>query len=140
MAKMAQVLVTLLVLQGCGMPLPLILAGDLRQKATEAADHYSTNLRWGRLTEAARFVEPERRAEFLSFFAEGHRYRFTDAAVDSISYDESTLTADARVRFTLYTMPMVSEIHVVESQQWRFDRRADAWFVEPDLEAFRSLR
>jgi hypothetical protein len=29
---------------------------------------------------------------------------------------------------------------VVETQRWRFDREADAWYVDPDLEAFRRLR
>lgn len=140
MAKMALLLAASLVLAGCGMTKPLFLAGDLNEKASDAADDYSTNLRWGRLSHAAEFVEPYRRTEFIAFFAEGHRYRFTDAEVAALEYDEESLSANATVRFTLYTMPMVQEIQVVENQTWRFDRQADTWYVDPDLEAFRSLR
>lgn len=140
MAKMALLLAASLALGGCGMTRPLFLAGDLREKATEAADDYSTNLRWGRVAQAVESVEPLRRSEFVAFFAEGHRYRFTDASVTLVDYDAQTLSALATVRFTLYTMPMVQEIQVVETQRWRFDREADAWYVDPDLEAFRRLR
>ena len=140
MAKMALLLAMSLALGGCGMTKPLFLAGDLREKATEAADDYSTNLRWGRLAQAAESVEPLRRSEFVSFFIEGHRYRFIDASVVLVDYDAPTLSALATVRFTLYTMPMVQQIEVVETQRWRFDRKADAWYVDPDLEAFRRLR
>ena len=140
MAKMALLLAASLALGGCSMTKPLFLAGDLNQKASEAADDYSTYLRWGRLSKAAAFVEPLRRPEFVAFFAEGHRYRFTEVSVAALDYDEQTLTASAIVRFTLYAMPRVQEIKVVENQEWRFDRRADQWYVEPDLEAFRSLR
>ena len=140
MAKMALLVAASLALGGCSMTKPLFMAGDLNQKASEAADDYSTYLRWGRLSKAVEFVEPLRRSEFLTFFAEGHRYRFTEVDVAAIDYDEATLTANAIVRFTLYTMPMVREIKVMENQEWRFDRQADQWYVEPDLEAFRSLR
>lgn len=140
MAKMALLLATSLLLGGCGMTKPLFLAGDLQQKASEAADDYSTNLRWGRLPQAAAFVEPMRRAEFLEFFAEGHRYHFTEVAVDGLDYHDETLTAYATVRFTLYTMPRVQEIQVVDGQEWRFDRQTDSWYVDPNLDAFRSLR
>ena len=140
MAKTALLLSMSLALGGCGLTKPLFLAGDLREKATQAADDYSTNLRWGRLAQAAESVEPIRRSEFVAFFAEGHRYRFTDASVALVDYDDQTLSALATVHFTLYTMPMVREIQVVETQRWRFDREAGAWYVDPDLEAFRRLR
>ena len=140
MAKMPLLLAVSLALGGCNMTRPLFLVGDLREEATKAADDYSTNLRWGRLSEAVELVEPVRRSEFIAFFAEGHRYRFTDASVALVDYDAETLSALATVRFMLYTVPMVREIQVVETQRWRFDRKADAWYVDPDLEAFRRLR
>ena len=53
---------------------------------------------------------------------------------------EYTLSAQATVRFMLYNVPTLREIQVVDMQHWRFDRKADAWYVDPDLEAFRRLR
>jgi len=37
-------------------------------------------------------------------------------------------------------MPRVKEISVVDSQRWRYDSDEDAWYVDPDLESFRSLK
>ncbi len=139
MAKTALLLSMSLALGGCGLTRPLFLAGDLREKATQAADDYSTNLRWGRLSEAAKFVEPLRRPEFLAFFADGHDYRNADTTLDGVEYDDVALEATATVRFTLYTMPRVREIRLVDSQRWRYDREGDAWYIDPDLEAFRML-
>ena len=135
--RVAVLITAVLALGACAKP--LFLRGDLQKAASEAADHYSTNLRWGRLSEAAKFVEPLRRPEFLAFFAEGHSYRFTDIEVDAVDYDDLALQARATVRFTLYTMPRVQEIRVVDSQRWRYDRDGDAWYVDPDLEPFRRL-
>ncbi len=138
LAKLAAMALIALALGACSKP--IFLRGDLREEASEAADTYSTNLRWGKLSAAAEFVEPMRRSEFLAFFADGHRYRFTDISVDAIDYDRRTLSASAVVRFTLYTMPMVREIAITDAQDWRFDRDADTWYVDPNLETFRMLR
>ncbi|MBW2416796.1 MAG: hypothetical protein JRG76_20050 [Deltaproteobacteria bacterium] len=136
--RVAMLVAAVLALGACAKP--MFLRGDLKEKATKAADDYSTNLRWGRLPEAAKFVEPLRRSEFLQFFAEGHRYRFTDIDVSAVDYDRAEMQAHATVRFTLYTMPRVKEISVVDSQRWRYDSDEDAWYVDPDLESFRSLK
>jgi hypothetical protein len=140
MAKMALLIAASLALAACGMTKPLLFMGDLPTLANEAADDYSTNLRWGRMAQAAALVEPMRRSEFLSFFEDGHRYRFTDAEVDALDYDEATLSAQAKVRFTLYAIPMVREIKVVDTQEWRFDRKTESWYVDPNLEVFRRVR
>ncbi len=135
--RAAMVITAVLALGACARP--LFLRGDLEKKAAEAADDYSTNLRWGRLGEAVKFVEPLRRPEFLAFFADDHLYRFTDITLDVVQYDREALEAIATVRFTLYTMPRVQEIRVVDSQHWRYDREGDSWYVDPDLELFRKL-
>jgi hypothetical protein len=106
------------------------------QSAWDVADAYGTELRWGRLDEAAALVHPELRAGFQRLFAGTEdRLRITSFEVESVDVRETQLRAEAMVRYRFYRIPAVVEQSRREPLQLRWEALGGRWYVEPDLAA-----
>ena len=106
----------------------------------DRAKRYASNLRWGRVQEAAELVHPDDRVGFVRFMRESQgRVRFTSFEVDSAEADREQSTGVAIVTFRLYRPPRMDEQLLVESQDWVFDSDRKQWLLQtPDLSAYRG--
>jgi hypothetical protein len=97
-------------------------------------ERYGSDLRWGRVDEAAALVHPDRRAAFQRLMAGlTDRLRITSFEVESVDLATDRRTGTALVRYQLYRLPAVVEESRRESLGLR--RALGGWFVEPDLRA-----
>ena len=105
--------------------------GDVRK----AAEAFGSNLRWGRVAEAALFVHPEERSAFLVRQRElQESVRFTGFEVAGVELGPERSQASAIVTFKLYRLPSLEEETFVEQQRWQYERRHARWYLHPDLE------
>jgi hypothetical protein len=122
-----------MVVAGCVGPLTVLRRPNL-DKAREVVDQYGTDLRWGRVDEAAEAVHPEQRAAFRRLLSgREDRLRMTDFEVESVGLLPDRRSATAFVRYSLYRLPHVVEEPRREEIRLRWLRRRARWYVEPDL-------
>jgi hypothetical protein len=103
------------------------------EEAQEVVERYGTELRWGRMSEAAELVHPDLRPHFQRLMVgQEDRLRITDFEVESVELTTDRLSGTALVRYRLYRLPAVVE----ESRRELLPLRrgwSGAWFVEPNL-------
>jgi hypothetical protein len=100
------------------------------------ADKYGTELRWGRVNEAAALVHPKLRTGFRRLLAgQEDRIRITSFEVESVEVQLDKRTAQAMVRYSLYRVPAVVEESRSGPLQLRWELSGGRWYVEPDLPA-----
>ncbi len=103
-------------------------------EARAAVESYGTNLRWGRVDEAAAFVDPESQAAFRQLLAgREDRLRITEFQVTSVELGPDRRSGEAVVFYRLYRMPSVTEESRTERLGLRYDVLRDRWYVEPSL-------
>ena len=109
--------------------------GEVRT-ATEA---FATSLRWGMYEAAAMRVEPTRRIDFLKVVHDpSGRLRFTDYQVLAVELGPGARDAKALVAFRLQRLPSMTEVNFSDEQTWRYEPSARAWFLVPQLSAYRD--
>lgn len=109
-----------------------------REHVSDATEAFASNLRWGRIEQAASFVAPEYRIDFLHLMAGDTPLRFTDYEVLAVELGPSAGEAQALVTFRLHRLPSMSEIAISDAQRWRYDTGTRRWRVTPDLAVYRD--
>ena len=108
----------------------------LRQVALqEQQQHYSALIRWSAFHKAAKYVQPERRGEFLEVAPPLKEFRFTDFESQPVEIDDS---GECTVEVTYYGYRTDSpfEVEVRETQHWKRNGITNEWHVFP---IFRGL-
>ena len=118
-----------------------LISNEARDRVEEAAIRYNNSLRFGNLEMAAQWVKPELRRDFLLVFGEqaSSPIRFTDVEVQEIQFGPARGEARILLSARLYRLPSVSEISLVDEQEWHYDPNAQTWFITPNLERYASL-
>jgi hypothetical protein len=107
-----------------------------REKALEAVQkEYTSLVRWNEFDQAAQFVHPDARAEFLAE-APGEDLRFTDAETKPIEIDEELASANVQVTYLAYNRHSPYEYKVEEDQAW--EREGTTWSVRPTFDGLRK--
>lgn len=105
-----------------------------RAALEETIERYTSDIRYGRIDEAAARVEPALQGRFKAKARALADVRFTDSRVDQLTFAPDRKSAEAVVLYRGYWLssPFEREVRVV--QHWRQERSFD-WIVEPDLDA-----
>ncbi len=104
------------------------------EEAHRAVEAYGTNLRWGRINEAASFVYPENQAAFRQLLAgREDRLRITEFQITSVELGEDKMSGEALVHYRVYRVPSVTEESRTERFALKYDALSDRWYVEPNL-------
>jgi hypothetical protein len=118
---------------GCIGPLQRLRSPGL-ESALAVAEEYGTELRWGRVDEAAALVHPDLRSGFQRLFAGyENRVRITSFEVESVELQQTQRTAQAMVRYELYRVSSLVEESRREPLRLRWELMGGRWYVEPDL-------
>jgi hypothetical protein len=98
--------------------------------------HFTQYVRWGKVREAAEFVVPEQRQEFLALGPDLTDIRFTDWEIVTLEYQEESAKVDVQLRGYRLTMPIERRVHLL--QDWKKDAETGAWTVRLELAALRK--
>ena len=98
--------------------------------------HFTQYVRWGKVREAAAFVVPEQRAEFLALGPDLTDVRFTDWETVNVAYEGETARVDVQMRGYRLTTPIERTVHLV--QDWQKAEDSGAWQVRLELAALRE--
>jgi hypothetical protein len=98
--------------------------------------HFTQYVRWGKVRQAAEFVVPEQRKEFMELGPDLTDIRFTDW--ETLSIDFAGDTARAEVQLRGYRLSAPVERLVPLSQRWSKAEDSGAWQVELELTALRE--
>jgi hypothetical protein len=100
----------------------------------ETAQAYNNDVRWGRYYEASAQLPPEQRSAFLKLLDDSARpYRFTSIDLMKATPNEDGSRVEMLVSLEYYQLPSVLEKKVQQRQLWRYDRKENRWFVDPDM-------
>ena len=103
----------------------------LREAAlNEQQKRYSSLIRWSAFNKAVRYVQPERRDEFLKVAPPLKEFRFTDYESQPIEIDESG-ECTVEVTYNGYRMDSPFEVEVRETQHWKRNGISNVWHVSP---------
>ncbi len=108
----------------------------LRQVAlADQQKHYSSLIRWSAFHKAAKYVQTERREEFMKVAPPLKEFRFTDYESQPVELDAS---GECTVEVTYYGYRTDSpfEVEVRETQHWKRNGISNEWQVFP---IFRGL-
>jgi hypothetical protein len=97
---------------------------------------FTQYVRWGKVHEAAAFVVPEQRAEFLALGPDLTDIRFTDWQTLNVEFEGETARVDVQMRGYRLTMPVERTVHLV--QDWEKAEGSGAWQVRLELAALRE--
>jgi len=106
---------------------------DERQK------RYTDLVRWSAFDQAAAFVDPEVRDEFLSHAPSFRKLRFTDYESKRGALDEEKRNATVDVVYFAYATNSPIEFQIDETQQWHRDGDLNMWFVRPTFKGVEWL-
>ena len=84
---------------------PLDRRGEFKDTQTK----FTQYVRWGRFQEAAKFIDPELREEFMSCAPEFSDLRFSDYEITRVDIGEGLQSASVEVRYTGYLLNMPFE-------------------------------
>lgn len=98
--------------------------------------HFTQYVRWGKVRQAAEFVVPEQRKEFLDLGPDLTDIRFTDW--ETLSLDFAGETAEAVVQMRGYRLSVPVERTVRLKQAWSKAEDSGAWQVKLELAALRE--
>jgi hypothetical protein len=111
-----------------------------RQLTLEDAHRLYTNyVRWNKFGEAAQFVDPELRDEFLAHAPRFRDFRFTDWEATPVVLDDDKQASTIHVTYYGYRTATLVEVPVEEVQEWY--RSPDDtviqnnWLVRPKFES-----
>lgn len=98
--------------------------------------HFTQYVRWGKVSQAAEFVVPEQRKEFMDLGHDLTEIRFTDW--ETLSLDYAGDTAHAVVQMRGYRLSTPVERVVRLNQTWSKAEETGSWQVELELSALRE--
>jgi hypothetical protein len=98
--------------------------------------HFTQYVRWGKVRQAAEFVVPEQRAEFLALGPDLTDIRFTDWETITLDYQGETARADVQLRGYRLSTPVERTVRLV--QEWDKAEDTGAWQVRLELAALRE--
>jgi hypothetical protein len=129
-------LVVLLGIPGCLSVItdPLDRRGEFKNTQTK----FTQYVRWGRFQEAAEFVDPELREEFMSFAPEFSDLRFSDYEITRVDIEEGLQSASVDVRYKGYLLNMPFERSVDLTEEWTRDESTGVWTVKLDIKKLRD--
>jgi hypothetical protein len=96
--------------------------------------HFTQYVRWGKVREAAAFVVPEQREEFLALGPDLTDIRFTDWEILTLEYAGESARVDVQLRGYRLTTPIERTVLLV--QDWQ--KAEGAWQVRLELAALRE--
>ena len=102
-----------------------------REISLEDAQHrYTVLVRWSNFEEAAKFVEPDLREDYLAGLPGFRELRFTEYESEPVRVDEERASATVDVTYYAYTPTSPIEQKVSETQEWsRQPALGNRWFV-----------
>ena len=129
-------LVVLFGISGCLSAItdPLDRRGEFKNTQTK----FTQYVRWGRFQEAAKFVDPELREEFMSCAPEFSDLRFSDYEITRVDIGKEVQSASVDVRYTGYRLSMPFERSVELTEEWTRDESTGVWTVKLDVEKLRD--
>ena len=103
-----------------------------REISLEDAQHrYTVLVRWSNFEEAAKFVEPSLREDYLAGLPGFRELRFTEYESDPVRVDDERVSATVEVVYYAYTPTSPIEQKVTETQVWsRQPALGNQWFVQ----------
>jgi len=107
---------------------------DRRGSFKETQTKFTQYVRWGNFEQAGQFVDPENRAEFMSFAPEFSALRFSDYEITRVDIGEGVRSASVDVRFTGYLLHMPFERSVELTEEWTRDEATGVWTVKLDIQ------
>lgn len=113
---------------------PLDRRGEFKDTQTK----FTQYVRWGRFHEAAKFIDPELREEFMSFAPEFSDLRFSDYEITRVDIGEGLQSASVDVRYTGYRLNMPFERSVDLTEEWTRDESTGVWTVKLDIKKLRD--
>ena len=129
-------LVVLFGISGCLSAItdPLDRRGEFKDTQTK----FTQYVRWGRFQEAAKFIDPELREEFMSFAPEFSDLRFSDYEITRVDIEEGLQSASVDVRYKGYLLNMPFERSVDLTEEWTRDESTGVWTVKLDIKKLRD--
>jgi hypothetical protein len=100
----------------------------------DAQKAYTNYVRWSKFGEAAQYVEPELRDEFLDHAPRFANFRFTDWDGTPVVLDDEKKSATVRVTYYGYRTDTLIETPVKEVQEWHREGLTH-WKVRPSFES-----
>lgn len=97
---------------------------------------FTQYVRWGKVREAAAFVVPEQREEFLALGPDLTDIRFTDWETLTLEYQGEKARVDVQLRGYRLTTPVERIVLLV--QDWEKVEKTGAWQVRLELAALRE--
>ena len=76
--------------------------------------HFTQYVRWGKVREAAEFVVPEQRQEFIALGPDLTDIRFTDWEIVTLEYAEESAKVDVQLRGYRLTIPVERTVHLLQ--------------------------
>ena len=113
---------------------PLDRRGEFKNTQTK----FTQYVRWGRFQEAAKFIDPELREEFMSFAPEFSDLRFSDYEITRVDIEEGLQSASVDVRYKGYLLNMPFERSVDLTEEWTRDESTGVWTVKLDIKKLRD--
>lgn len=106
---------------------------DRRGAFEDTQTKFTQYVRWGNFKQASRFVDPEIRAEFMSYAPEFSDLRFSDYEITRIDIQDGVRSASVDVRVTAYRLSMPFERSVDLTEEWKRDEATGLWTVKVDI-------
>ena len=130
------VILPLVFCSGCIAVFVEMFTDPMGRKASlyRAQREYTKLVRWSDVEEAARFVHPEMREQFLSYEGQFDGIRMTDFEIGEVTFGEREETATVRVTYHAYSMASMLEKEIKETQEWERPGGDNHWVVRPKLE------
>ena len=98
--------------------------------------HFTQYVRWGKVHEAAAFVVPEQREEFLALGPDLTDIRFTDWEIMTLDYQKKSARVAVQLRGYRLTAPVERTVQLVEN--WEKAKETGAWQVRLELDQLRA--
>ncbi len=111
---------------------------DRRGQFEDTQERFTQYIRWGKFEEAARFVDPEMREEFMSCAPEFSDLRFSDYEINQVAIQEGVKSASVDVRYTAYRLSLPVERTVALTEEWTRDEATGVWTVKLDIAKLRN--
>ncbi|MEN8160912.1 MAG: hypothetical protein ABFS41_12635 [Myxococcota bacterium] len=98
--------------------------------------HFTQYVRWGKVRQAAEFVVPEQRQEFMQLGPDLTDIRFTDWETLSLEFAGETARAEVQLRGYRLSAPLERIVRL--NQNWSKAEETGAWQVRLEFAALRE--
>lgn len=116
-----------------------MMAWDRADDFELARERFTQYVRFGDISRASAYVDPEQRDEFMSLEPELSDVRFTEYEVVAVDLDDEARSARVDLRFSGYIMPEMVERNVDLVQEWARDDESGEWLVKLEIAKIRRV-